>query len=288
MKLMSNVCLRAIIVMIKKVDKMLFIYGTVYNNANRIQECLESIKNINYSQIFIIDNNSTDGTYEFLEDNKNKYKLTLRRLKCNRGVGRQRSMEMAMKVSSAEDYLMTMDFDTVYDVSFVDFVNEIIKKQYKNCVFNNYLCLKDANSIPWKPVNNGEDWERNANFIYHGYTLFDKKIVGINEEVIGSRDKRYAKGLKLYYRIFKNAIELQRTWCFKSFEENYEFANKQSKLKNRRKMILFASYIIAKMQKSYCYNEFLNNNSYVKEHKINIDSKEDVEKYILNRGEKNE
>ena len=267
---------------------MLFIYGTVYNNANRIQECLESIKNINYSQIFIIDNNSTDGTYEFLEDNKNKYKLTFRRLKCNRGVGRQRSMEMAMEVSRPDDYLMTLDFDTVYDVSFVDFVNEIIKKQYKNCVFNSYLCLRDANSIGWKPVNNGEDWERNANFIYHGYTLFDKKIVGINEEVIGSRDKRYAKGLKLYYRIFKNAIELQRTWCFKSFKENYEFANKQSKLKNKRKMILFASYIIAKMQKSYCYNEFLNNNSYVKEHKINIDSKEDVEKYILNRGEKNE
>ena len=139
MKFMSNVCLRAIKVMIKKVDKLLFIYGTVYNNANRIQECLESIKNINYSQIFIIDNNSTDGTYEFLEDNKNKYKLTFRRLKCNRGVGRQRSMEMAMEVSSPNDYLMTLDFDTVYDVSFVDFVNEIIKKQYKNCVFNSIL-----------------------------------------------------------------------------------------------------------------------------------------------------
>ena len=259
---------------------MLYIYGTIYNNANRIQKCLESIKNLDYEKLFVIDNYSTDGTYEFLEKNKDKYKLILTRLKCNRGIGRQKSMEMAMKMANFDDYLMTMDFDTIYDISFVNFVNEIIKKQYKNCVFNNYLCLRDINQIEWKPVNNGEDWERNANFVYHGYALFDKKIVGINEVVIGSRDKRYAKGLKLYYRIFKNAIELQRTWCFKSFKENYEFANKQSKLKNNRKMILFLSYIIAKMQKNYCYDKILNNNAYVKKHKIIIDSKEDVDKYL--------
>ena len=38
---------------------------------------------------------------------------------------------MAMEVSRAEDYLMTLDFDTVYDASFVDFVNEIIKNNIK-------------------------------------------------------------------------------------------------------------------------------------------------------------
>ena len=88
MKFISNVCLRGIIVMIKKVDQMLFIYGTIYNNANMIQKCLESIKNVNYSQIFIVDNYSTDGTYQFLENNKDTYRLTLTRLKCNRGIGR--------------------------------------------------------------------------------------------------------------------------------------------------------------------------------------------------------
>ena len=42
-----------------------------------------------------------------------------------------------------------------------------------------------ANSIGWKPVNNGEDWERNANFIAHGYTVFDKRGIGINEICTG-------------------------------------------------------------------------------------------------------
>jgi glycosyltransferase involved in cell wall biosynthesis len=259
---------------------MLYLYGTVYNNANRIQGCLESIKNLDYKRLFVVDNYSTDGTYEFLEKNKERYKIELMRLKCNRGIGRQISMESAIKVSTMDDYLMTIDFDTIYFQYFINFINEIIKEKYKNCVFNSYLCLRDANSIPWKPVNNGEDWERNANFIYHGYTLFDKKIVGINEEVIGSRDKRYAKGLKLYYRLFKNAIELQRTWCFKSFKENYEFANKQSKLNERRKLILFLTYIIAKMEANYCYDKSLNNNAYVKKNRIIVNNKKDIDSYL--------
>ena len=108
---------------------MLYLYGTVYNNANRIQTCLESIKDLDYDRLFVVDNYSTDGTYEFLEKNKDGYRLQLARLKCNRGIGRQKSMEMAMKMANFDDYLMTMDFDTIYDISFVNFVNEIIKKQ---------------------------------------------------------------------------------------------------------------------------------------------------------------
>ena len=253
---------------------MLFIYGTVYNNANRIHECLESIKNINYSQTFIVDNYSTDGTYEFLEANKGRYKLTLMRLKCNRGVGRQRSMEMAMEVSRAEDYLMTLDFDTVYDASFVDFVNEIIKKQYKNCVFNNYLCLKDANAIGWKPVNNGEDWERNADFIAHNYTVFEKKIVFLNETVKGNRDRRYANGIKYYYRVFNNAIDLQKAWCFKSYWEYYHHVN------NNKKILMLIPYLIAKLGRNYCHDRILNNNAYVKKYRINVEDIKDIEVYL--------
>ena len=260
---------------------MLYLYGTVYNNANRIQACLESINNINYSRLFIIDNYSTDGTYEFLEDNKEKYKLTLKRLKCNRGVGRQTAMEMAMNVSNADDYLMTLDFDIVYDVSFVEFVNEIIKKRYKNCVFNNDLCMKDVNSISWKPVNNGEDWERDADFIAHGYLFFNTGIVGKNEELVGYREKRYAKGMKLYYRVFRNAVELQKMWCFKSFKEYYEFARKHNKIfKSRKLLLLFLPYSVARLQKRYCYDKVLNNNEYVKKNRINVREPQDVDMYL--------
>lgn len=255
---------------------MLFIYGTCYNNVNRIRECLESIKNINYSQIFIVDNNSTDGTYEFLEDNKNKYKLTLKRLKCNRGIGRQKAMEMAMEVSTSDDYLMTIDFDTVYDISLVNLINAIIIKQYKNCSFNNNLCLRDLNVIAWKPLNNGEDWERNADFIANGYKVFDMKTKSLNEPVIGNRDKRYAKGINYYYRIFKNAVELQKAWCFKSYNEYYQHVN------NNKRIFMRLPYFLAKLQKNYCHDSVLNNNAYVKKNTINIETIEDIEEYLYN------
>ena len=183
-------------------------------------------------------------------------------------------MEMAMEASGAEDYFMTLDFDTVYDASFVDFVNEIIKKQYKNCVFNSFLCLRDANSIGWKPVNNGEDWERNADFIVYGYTVFDKKGIGINEKVSGNRDKRYAKGIRYYYRVFNNAIELQRAWCFKSYGEYYQHVN------NNKRILMIIPYFIAKLQKNYCHDEILNNNAYVEKNKVNIEDVKDIEEYL--------
>lgn len=253
---------------------MLFIYGTCYNNVTRIKACLESIKYINYSQIFIIDSNSTDGMYEFLEENKDKYKLTLKRLKCSRGVGRQKAMEMAMEVANSDDYLMTMDFDTIYDISLTNLINEIIKKQYKNCVFNNYLCLTDLNKIAWKPLNSGEDWERIANFIANGYKVFNMETKNLNESVIGNRDRRYAKGIKLYYRTFKNLTEFQKGWCFKSYNKYYQHIN------NGKRILMKLPYFVAKLQKNYCYDSILNNNEYVKKNEINIENIEDIEKYL--------
>ena len=76
---------------------------------------LESLKRIKYKQIFIVDNFSNDGTYEALKDNMANYNLELIQIKCNRGRGRQLAMEMAMKIATDSDYLMTVDFDTIYE-----------------------------------------------------------------------------------------------------------------------------------------------------------------------------
>ena len=67
---------------------MLFIYGTVYNSRNRILQSLDSVMKINIEKrIFIIDNYSTDGTYEILRDNGDKYNLVVKQEKCTKGEG---------------------------------------------------------------------------------------------------------------------------------------------------------------------------------------------------------
>lgn len=66
----------------------LYIYGTIYNNINRVLLSLESLQQIKYKKIFIVDNFSNDGTYEALKDNRSNYNLEVIQIKCNRGRGR--------------------------------------------------------------------------------------------------------------------------------------------------------------------------------------------------------
>ena len=89
----------------------LFIYGTVFNNAGRVKECIESLKPLNYKKIFAVDSCSTDGTYEIINKIPN---VSVERKRCSHGLGRQIAMSNALKEAKDEDFLMYVDFDTIY------------------------------------------------------------------------------------------------------------------------------------------------------------------------------
>ncbi|AAT42886.1 glycosyltransferase [Picrophilus oshimae] len=234
---------------------MLYIYGTIFNNAGTVLNSLASIKNINYEKIFIVDNYSNDGTYEILEKNKEKYRLEIKRMKCKRGLGRQKAMEMAMVIARDDDYLMTMDFDTIYGDDFTEYVNEIIKEPRYNSIFSGFLCLKEINkNVPWRNLNSAEDWERMGHFASLGFDLYLSDFDIKNQFVSGLREKRYAKGLKFYYRSFYTVIDFQRGYCFKSFKDFI------SLFKHKKySSILYFLYIISKFYEKYCYDDKLNN-----------------------------
>lgn len=236
---------------------MLYIYGTIYNNAETVLDSLNSIHYLSYKKLFIVDNYSNDGTYEILQQNREKYRLEITRIKCNRGQGRQLAMEKAMLECGTSDYLMTMDFDSIYGDDFIRLVSGIITSIHENCVYNNFLCLKNANAIPWRYLNNGEDWERMAHFASNGYNIYLKEVQIMNQYVEGSRDRRYASGMKYYYRIFFNTVELQRAWCFKSFKEFYNHVRKH-------KGVVLCAYIVSKFYKNYCYDTVINNRELVR------------------------
>lgn len=242
---------------------MLYIYGTIFNNVGTVMESLKSISNIHYEKIFITENYSTDGTYEILNKCKNEYRIQILRVKCNRGTGRQIAMQYAMNECEENDYLMTIDFDSIYGADFVDYINDIIREPRMNAVFNNFLSLKNANDIPWRNLNNGEDWERMAHFIKDHFKVYLKELTIENQHLEGSRDFRYATGFKYYYRIFFNTVELQRGWCFKTFGEFYNHVKKY-------KIIVFIAYILSKFYPNYCYDPKLNNREIVRKYGIKL------------------
>ena len=128
---------------------MLFIYGTVYNSRNRILQSLDSVMKINIEKrIFIIDNYSTDGTYEILRDNGDKYNLMVKQEKCTRGWGRHLAIDMAEQYATEEDIFFFIDLDTVYNQEFVRLIEFGYKNIDKNTVFlDNHLCYYEADFI---------------------------------------------------------------------------------------------------------------------------------------------
>ena len=241
---------------------MLYIYGTVFNNKDTVKESIESLSRINVEKRFLItDNYSTDGTYEVLQELKNKYNITLKQVKCSRGKGRELAMELGYHISNNDDLFMYFDLDSVYTPLFIKYIEDKIKTLKRNEVFLNMLCYKDANfKILWKDLNNGEDWERIAHFIHEGfiYSNVKSKYYELSSNYIGKqREKRYARGIGYYKRMFKNQIDLFHAWNISNFK-NLKSYMKYSEAKKWHIFILLPILIYSLTGQFYKYSEEIN------------------------------
>ncbi len=63
------------------------LYGTVYNNASTVEKCIESVWRPGY-EVVVVDNYSTDGTWEKLLELRRDFNLKVYRYRCSRGLGR--------------------------------------------------------------------------------------------------------------------------------------------------------------------------------------------------------
>ena len=103
------------------------IYGTVYNNVKYIKGCLGSLIQAlpdfdDHYELVVVDNCSTDGTFEILKKFTKEHKNTkVIRYKCKRGRGR----DIALKNTSG-DYVFYIDFDCIFEKEF-----GVIKKKLK-------------------------------------------------------------------------------------------------------------------------------------------------------------
>lgn len=153
----------------------LSIYGTSYNNADRIKDSLDSIikvlENVGFdSEVVIVDNRSNDGTAEVLDDfSARNSAIHIMTERCKRGKGRA----IAAKNSSGR-YLMHVDFDTIYDPILSDILQTVLEqKRDPTDVIDNVLnrdnLLKSGN---WRDLNASEDVELFSRLIRNGSRLY--------------------------------------------------------------------------------------------------------------------
>ena len=195
---------------------MLYIYGTVYNSRKRVLQSLDSIMGIKIEKsIYIVDNYSSDGTFELLQNNQDKYNMVIIQARCTRGWGRYLAIQKAEEKASHDDMFMFIDLDTVYNNEFARLVEYAYAHIDHNTVFlDNHLCYYDVNhAVPWKDLTAAEDVEREARFINLGYKLVypsGNPVLWENEPVEFDREKRYAKGIEYYKRKSRSAMDVLR------------------------------------------------------------------------------
>lgn len=264
----------------EKRQRRLFLYGTVYNNANRIDACLDSLRRFRADGIFIVDNFSTDGTYEKMQKRED---LKVIRLRCTRGKGRQAALDEALKLAGPDDLILNIDLDVVYKEPYIECLEEY-KERVKDDEFYSlgFLSTPYTNKkVPWMNLNASDDVERNARALTKGVKIYevhppeDMEKYLENEKVAGIREGRYASGyLGLQRRFFKALIDAERG-SDKSFDEFYSNSPGKTFM---HWLIYRTTYTIAKMEGVYSYNSDLNNYDYVEKNLIRLYERKDAGK----------
>jgi len=189
---------------------LISIYGTVFNNGYVIEESIRSLARVlpNFSEryeLVIVDNYSTDGTWEKLLRLKREFKnLRLFRKKCSRGRGR----DLALK-QTIGDYVMRVDLDTIFEPEF----GIIVERLYTLCkpgeMWNFNFSTRETmieHIGGWKDLNLGEDWEMVARAIMNGVKVKTVLTYPFMRNIRISKNKlgemRYSNGY-LHYLLRK-------------------------------------------------------------------------------------
>ncbi len=253
------------------------VYGTVFNNANRVELSLKSIAQLKPAKIYVADNMSTDGTTELLKKHKEVVLITE---KCNRGKGKRLALERLLEDAEPSDAVIMIDLDTVYKKPYHELVKEkmkVLKNDEIYAEIGQLETAKTAQKLFWRDMNNSEDIERFARAISIGITIYrldvgsglENKYYQNEVGIKGLREARYAKGkLALYLRLFNETVGVERDEAYKSFKE---FHSSFKSFSSPVYLPIFAlSYLIAKIQGIYSYDPKLNNIEYVRHNEVKI------------------
>ncbi len=188
-------------------EEEIALYGTVYNNSNRVEESIHSIEKALSStgirsSVNIVDNFSDDGTYELLLKLSDEYgNINIVREKCNRGKGRN----LALNLCPSGSMVTYVDLDSAYNECFaillsngIDFVKKGMLVIAQKFIYGYRDRFIDIGG--WKSLNYGEDLEFFVRATRAIPYVAIPVLISEDEVVQGERERRYERGMRFYLR----------------------------------------------------------------------------------------
>lgn len=153
-----------------------------YNRKKLLVECINAILNQTYktNEIIIIDNNSIDGTYEYLKTNNILVNNNINYIKLNENIGGSGGFYEGMKISAEKkyDWVWIMDDDTIPNKECLENLIKPIKKIdgpisfLASSIYGEKGEFMNVPAIDNTPTENGySDW----------YKYLDEGIVSIKD-----------------------------------------------------------------------------------------------------------
>ena len=136
-----------------------------YNGKKLLEKCLESLFKIDYNnfEVILVDNNSTDGSMEFVT--KNYPKIIVIKLDSNKGFAEPNNI--GTKIAKGE-YLLFLNNDTVTTTNFISEMVNVLEKDEKIAICQSLLLKPDGN------IDSSGDFIDKMGIVYNSKTKTDE------------------------------------------------------------------------------------------------------------------
>ena len=136
-----------------------------YNGKELLQKCLESLFKIDYNnfEVILVDNNSTDGSMEFVI--KNHPNVIVVKLDSNKGFAEPNNV--AAKISKGK-YLLFLNNDTVVTPNFISEMVKVMETDKKIAICQSLLLKPDGS------VDSSGDFIDHLGVVYNSKTKIDE------------------------------------------------------------------------------------------------------------------
>jgi len=136
-----------------------------YNGKKLLENCLESLFKTDYNnfEVILVDNNSTDGSMEFVT--KNYPKIIVIKLDSNKGFAEPNNI--GAKIAKGE-YLLFLNNDTVTTTNFISEMVKVLEKDEKIAICQSLLLKPDGN------IDSSGDFIDKMGIVYNSKTKTDE------------------------------------------------------------------------------------------------------------------
>jgi len=136
-----------------------------YNGKTLLEKCLESLFKINYDnfEVILVDNNSTDGTMEFVT--KNYPSIIIIKLDSNKGFAEPNNI--GAKITKGE-YLLFLNNDTIVAPDFISEMIKVVENDKKIGICQSLLLKPDGS------IDSSGDFIDNLGVVHNSKTKADE------------------------------------------------------------------------------------------------------------------